>query len=56
VPLDCAAIRNHLDFLPIKFNDFRLAAESLKHGRALRDALAPLPARVRILVPRPEAP
>lgn len=55
VPLDCAAIRNHLDFLPTVLDDLRLAAESLKHGRALRDALAPLPARVRILVPRAEA-
>lgn len=55
VPLDCAAIRNRLDFLPINLDGFRLAAESLKHGRALRDALAPLPARVRILVPRAEA-
>jgi hypothetical protein len=55
VPLDCAAVRNHLDFLPFELNDCRLAVESLTHGRALRVALAPLPARVRILVPRAEA-
>jgi hypothetical protein len=55
VPLDCEAIRNHLDFLPLELDGCRLAAESLTHGRALRDALAPLPARVRILVPRAEA-
>lgn len=55
VPLDCTAIRNHLDFLPLELDDCRLAAESLTHGRALRVALAPLPARVRILVPRAEA-
>ena len=55
VPLDCAAIRNRLDFLPLELDHCRLAAESLTHGRALRDALAPLPARVRILVPRAEA-
>jgi hypothetical protein len=55
VPLDCAAIRHHLDLLPAELDDCRLAAESLTHGRALRDALAPLPARVRILVPRAEA-
>lgn len=55
VPLDCAAIRTRLDFLPIELDDCRLAAESLAHGRALRDALAPLPARVRILIPRAEA-
>jgi hypothetical protein len=54
VPLDFAAIRNSLDFLPLELDDCRLAAESLKHGRALRVALAPLPARVRILVPRAE--
>lgn len=55
VPLDYAAIRNHLDFLPLELGDYRLAAESLTHGRALRDAFKPLPARVRILVPRAEA-
>jgi len=55
VPLDCAAIRNRLNFLPLELEDCRLAAESLAHGRALRAALAPLPARVRILVPRAEA-
>ena len=52
VPLDCAAIRNRLNFLPLELEDCRLAAESLTHGRALRAALAPLVARVRILVPR----
>ena len=55
VPLDCAAIRNHLDFLSLELDDCRLAAESLAHGRILRAALAPLPARVQILVPRPES-
>jgi hypothetical protein len=55
VPLDCGAIRNQLDFLLLELDDCRLAAESLTHGRALRDALGPLPARVRILVPRREA-
>lgn len=55
VPLDCAAIRNRLEFLPLELDGCRLAAESLKHGRTLRDALKPLPARVRILVPRAEA-
>ena len=39
----------HLDPLPAELDDCRLAAESLTHGRALRDALCPpLPARVRI--------
>lgn len=55
VPLDCTAIRNRLHLLPLEFDHCRLAAESLTHGRALRDALAPMPARVRILVPRAEA-
>ena len=55
VPLDCAAIRNRLGFLPLELEDCRLAAESLTHGRALRAALGPLPARIRILVPRAEA-
>src|ERR1700730_14540404 len=54
VPLDCAGMRSHLDSLPLEFGDCRLAAESLAHGRVLRRALAPLPARVRILVPRTE--
>ena len=53
VPLDCAAIRHHLDCL--RLDNCRLAAESLTHGRALRAALAPLPAHIRILVPRVEA-
>lgn len=55
VPLDCAAMRNRLDFLALELDGCRLAAESLEHGRALRTKLAPLPARVRILVPRTEA-
>jgi hypothetical protein len=55
VPLDCAAIRSRLDHLPVALDDCRLAADSLTHGRALRAALTPLPARVRILVPRAEA-
>ena len=54
VPLDYAAIWNRLDWLPIELDECRLAAEDLPHGRVLREALAPLPARVRILVPRAE--
>jgi hypothetical protein len=50
VPLDYLAIRNDLTWRLPEVRDLRLAAESLAHGRALRDALAPLPARVRILV------
>ena len=55
VLLDYRAIRNRLDCLPRELEDCRLAAEDLAHGRELRDALAPLPSRVRILVPRAEA-
>jgi hypothetical protein len=55
VPLDRAAMRNRLDFLALELDGCRLAAESLEHGRALRTELAPLPARVRIVVPRMEA-
>jgi hypothetical protein len=55
VPLDCAAIRDRLNFLPLELDDCRLAAEDLAHGRALRAALGPLPSRVRILVPRAAA-
>jgi hypothetical protein len=55
VPLDWVAIRNRLDLFPLELDDCRLAAESLAHGRALRAALGPLPARVRIVVPRAEA-
>jgi hypothetical protein len=55
VPLDYRAIRNDLTWRLPAVRNLRLAAESLAHGRALRDALAPLPARVRILVPRAEA-
>jgi len=55
VPLDYSAMRNRISWNLRDFDEFRLAAESLAQGRALRDALAPLPARVRILVPRAEA-
>ena len=51
VPLDCVGMRNYFEWLPSELHDCRLAAESLAHGRALRDVWAPLPARVRILVP-----
>jgi hypothetical protein len=54
VPLDYSAIRNRISWSLRDFDEYRLAAESLAHGRALREALAPLPARVRILVPRAE--
>jgi len=33
----------------------RLAVEDLAHGRALREALAPLARNVRIMVPRAQA-
>jgi hypothetical protein len=55
VPLDYSAIRNRISWSLRDFDEYRLAADSLAQGRALRDALAPLPARVRILVPRAEA-
>jgi hypothetical protein len=52
VPLDYDALRERLNWL---HGECRLAAESLAHGRTLRDALAPLPDNVRIVVPRSEA-
>jgi hypothetical protein len=51
VPIDYRSVRDCLDWISLELEDCRLAAESVAHGRALRDALAPLPARVRILVP-----
>jgi hypothetical protein len=52
VPIDHGALRERMEWLQC---DCRLAAENLAHGRALREALAPLSHRVRILVPRAEA-
>jgi hypothetical protein len=51
VPVDFRSIRDYLDCISVELDCCRLAAASVAHGRALRDALAPLPARVRILVP-----
>jgi len=55
VPLDFTEVRRRLDRLPQRVSGYRLAAEHLEHGRALRRALMPLQACVRILVPRAEA-